>query len=659
MMIRLLANSYLWYFRTATFLVAGIGGSSFTAAEVKSEPDALNGPIEKVLRAEDAGVIVDRRELLVDEKAEGSDEARWHSGEVWIDKKWMPFNEIDDSTQSALMKRYLKERGDNDLDVGGHRRMAGWCEERDLKMQADAHWFGVLDLSSNDLAARKKLKFQLVDGEWMTDDDIRDASIAAKEKMRSLSKWMPSMKRIAASIVGMDTKLKLKAIDELKAIKDIESVFAMGVTAAQLADDNAIPFIQTIRKFRSQEACETLARIALVDPSSKFGQVAIEGVKEYPMEFYVPNLISQLAGGSNVEFLIFKRANGERVLRQIHREHLRSFEKVAVIDSVLDRRIGKATVSQSLLHENTDTETIHSRRRGTTSVVQVRAVAGFSKSWLGAAVLYDENKVVDESLHEDAKRESERISAAHLKAKDEAKFRQDRIIWFLNICAGTDKISDSPSWWRWWDEYNERIRITSSQSKTYYLEDRSKAYTISSDVIVESHNELRTESASERYVSCLVAGTLIQTDRGLQDIKAIRQGDLVLSQNITTGELAMRPVIRTTVRPPAKTLVFETETGKVQATLGHFWWIAGRGWTRTKELEVGMRIHNASGTSTIRSIEEGLDVETYNLVVADNHNYFVGEERLLSYDATELTPTLQTVPGLPASFLVVNITTSP
>ncbi len=61
-----------------------------------------------------------------------------------------------------------------------------------------------------------------------------------------------------------------------------------------------------------------------------------------------------------------------------------------------------------------------------------------------------------------------------------------------------------------------------------------------------------------------------------------------------------------------------------------------------------MAIRTTSGNVAIKELSSAKDEVTYNLVVADNHNYFVGEKRLLSFDAGELIPTFQRVPGLPA-----------
>ena len=65
-----------------------------------------------------------------------------------------------------------------------------------------------------------------------------------------------------------------------------------------------------------------------------------------------------------------------------------------------------------------------------------------------------------------------------------------------------------------------------------------------------------------RTVDCLAAGTPVRTDRGLTAIEEVRVGDRVLSQDVETGELAYKPVLQTTVRPPKElwTVRFNDET---------------------------------------------------------------------------------------------------
>jgi hypothetical protein len=90
-----------------------------------------------------------------------------------------------------------------------------------------------------------------------------------------------------------------------------------------------------------------------------------------------------------------------------------------------------------------------------------------------------------------------------------------------------------------------------------------------------------------------------------------------------------------------------TQNETIQATLGHYWWVAGHGWLRTRELAAGMQLHTATGTTRIDDIQPVEELApTYNLIVEGHHTYFVGSNRILSNDATDIRATLMKVPGL-------------
>ncbi len=153
----------------------------------------------------------------------------------------------------------------------------------------------------------------------------------------------------------------------------------------------------------------------------------------------------------------------------------------------------------------------------------------------------------------------------------------------------------------------------------------------------------------ELRCECLVKGTLVQTATGLKPVDEIHAGELVLSQEIQSGELSLKPVCAPTRRPAGDvmTIAFaESDAGVVQATPGHGWFVSGSGWVRTKNLKTGMRIHTATGNVEVESVSLNEKAEiTYNLIVADNHTYFVGKDRMLSYDNTPISPTSRPVPG--------------
>ncbi len=65
-----------------------------------------------------------------------------------------------------------------------------------------------------------------------------------------------------------------------------------------------------------------------------------------------------------------------------------------------------------------------------------------------------------------------------------------------------------------------------------------------------------------------------------------------------------------------------------------------------KELKAGEWLHAASGEVQIDSAEPSEEAVCYNLVVADFHDYFVSNAKVLVHDNLLRGPTLATVPGL-------------
>jgi hypothetical protein len=130
-------------------------------------------------------------------------------------------------------------------------------------------------------------------------------------------------------------------------------------------------------------------------------------------------------------------------------------------------------------------------------------------------------------------------------------------------------------------------------------------------------------------------------------VDLIQAGDLVLSQNAETGELAYKPVLEPTNRPPAVVLRLHVDDDVIRATGGHGFWVSGWGWLKARELKAGMRLHTPRGAKTLGKIESETEpVKAFNLVVADFHTYFVGKHRVLSYDNTLRAPAETLVPGL-------------
>ncbi|HLQ45400.1 MAG TPA: polymorphic toxin-type HINT domain-containing protein, partial [Planctomycetaceae bacterium] len=228
---------------------------------------------------------------------------------------------------------------------------------------------------------------------------------------------------------------------------------------------------------------------------------------------------------------------------------------------------------------------------------------------------------------------TEKAERLSLIRNDEAEQLNERLTEALRTMTA-QKLADSPKlWWDWWQDYSGLSAVPSNAKPVV--------------VVVKEDNQVNVPPPPPRIrMSCLVAGTPILTERGLVAVERIQTGDRVLSKNIETGELAYKVVLHTTVREPFPVTKFVGGDETIQATEGHHFWVAGRGWTKTRELAAEQPLHTPTGVTRVASTERAEPAPTYNLVVADFHTYFVGKSAILSHDVLPPKPTNKVVPGL-------------
>ena len=87
--------------------------------------------------------------------------------------------------------------------------------------------------------------------------------------------------------------------------------------------------------------------------------------------------------------------------------------------------------------------------------------------------------------------------------------------------------------------------------------------------------------------SCFAAGTMIETADGDRPIEEIQIGDLVLSANPETGEIAYKPVVNTYVHVTDTVLYLTIDEEIIETTEDHPFWVEGQGWTSAKLLQPG------------------------------------------------------------------------
>jgi hypothetical protein len=151
------------------------------------------------------------------------------------------------------------------------------------------------------------------------------------------------------------------------------------------------------------------------------------------------------------------------------------------------------------------------------------------------------------------------------------------------------------------------------------------------------------------YQACLAAGTLVHSIDGLRPVESIHVGDLVLSQETTSGELTFSAVVAVHRGQPAPTLSIALDDHKetIVATGIQNFWKMGNGWRMARDLKAGDHLRMLGDVVSIESIKPDKTQPVYNLDVADNRNFLMGKAGLLVHDFTFVQPVLAPFDRLP------------
>ncbi len=204
-----------------------------------------------------------------------------------------------------------------------------------------------------------------------------------------------------------------------------------------------------------------------------------------------------------------------------------------------------------------------------------------------------------------------------------------RIVNVLAAVSDQPHDSDPRAWWQWWGAFTDTDRNAGKR------------------VVRVDEVDVKGDPTAQFYrKECFAAGTPVSTERGPLPIERIQVGDRVLAKQVTTGELAYKPVLYTSVRRPMALVTLKIGDEPITCTGGHRFWVSGNGWVKARDLTPDARLHTATGNALVAAIAAGPSQETYNLVVDDFHTYFVGNARIMVQDLPLPQPSNSVIPGL-------------
>jgi hypothetical protein len=552
--------------------------------------------------------------------------ANWLSGRVECEGGYCTVEEsIRRLKEQGLGEQYRELRDEHLKTVAGELKLARWCARNGQQDLATFHYRRLAANPRADAATRseagRRLGLELYHGRWLTHDEIEAQQRLEKQLRAAFEKWGPKLRDWQAIGVSDKNQTKVeRALEEIAAIDDPTIVPVADVFVKRLTSPVSDAVVEMLGRFPQFEATEALAHYAIGSPQAETRAAATKLLESRPLHEFVPLLLDALVAPVQTRWRV-RFDNAGNVLYQ----HL--YFQQGQDGNVLLR-------------------TDHSMRPATVTMERVQRV-----DRPGGLV---EGPLVDTDLGE---RAGLAIAVAGQAARQHERRQQMvnartgvnnmYVFGVLEATTAGPRNRNVAQWWDWWQDYNQTRKprptcyLYRASQETYAVNETRRA-TVGRPAAVG-----RQMSLQMRH-SCFPAGTTVWTDHGPAAIETIQIGDRVLSQDVDSGELAWKPVLRTTAGAPTADLMCLTVKGEeICPTKGHVVWESGAGWRIADRIEEGERIHTLHGSRPVESRrEEPAPATVYNLVVQDFDTYFVGRAAILVHDITERTPTRSIVPGL-------------
>ncbi|MCA9234827.1 MAG: hypothetical protein KDA44_05125 [Planctomycetales bacterium] len=552
-----------------------------------------------------------------------SPQANWQSGLVEFEGRWLsPEDVARAAADDPARQEYKRLRDASTGTLDDHRYLADWCRKNGLAVQERFHRKAILQQDPGDVESLRRLGLRPFRNVFATDEEIEQIVAEEQQRATDLKRYGREFKKWLGEALRTDEEGRAAVLDRFRSVTDPGALEAlelasieqgnylrrlqrrMGVEAgAEYWNDLRVSMLQAAANMEELDATLLLARTAVFSSEPTLRDAASLALRDRRPTDYIPQLMSQLRSLIEADVDVSITPTGDvtysAVFREegvdVDREHVDSFAAVTIVDGTPGQAERAALAMR--------TATQYNRAQGM-AIAATNEVAAIN------AERYEVNAQVIEAL---------------------------------KAITGEDWGDDPAAWRAQWSDYNDmyypetkEVVDTQSQAVDYQY------------VYIPSASEPTQAPPPARH-ECFAIGTLVWTQTGPERIETLVPGDLVLAQNPLDGELAYKPVMMTTVRPPTKFMELNFADGdRLWATRGHRFWVAGEGWRMARFLKADTPLHALSGAQSLASVREFEGEEAYNLIVDEFHTYFVGQTKALVHDCTCPASTLAPIPGMDA-----------
>ncbi|MEO1496539.1 MAG: polymorphic toxin-type HINT domain-containing protein [Planctomycetota bacterium] len=593
--------------RTLTIVLcltfAGMSGAADRGTTDRADLDLAEA--QRLVELADQAASPERRQIMLTralELAPDYEPAQWSAGRVRVAGSWLPVEEAQAQNASdPTVNEYEVLRAAASDSLRDQRRLARWCERREMADAARWHWSRVLEVAPRDADALRALDLAWREGEHVSQDEARDRDRQSASQGRLEREWRRRLARWVKQRVVADGRVDPAAqaladrFDEA-AVKPFEAMLGQ-LPASALPHESrraqlAMRYTEALEETPTFYATQALIRLAVMGPGDWLRERASTAVAKRPPNESVPVLLAELRSPAvGATSLRFDPARGV-MLRQ----------DIVVEGEERDAALHRVRVFA------TDPSEVTRMRRPADAVE--RATENFAASVRSLGRLQREARAFEERV---------------IRQNASVETTNERVFAVLRRATGQD--FDTPrEWWDHWAAY-DGYEVPESRPV-------DRQYDVGAAVYDSDTATYRPPTPPAPRCECFVAGTPVWTNRGLAPIETIERGDFVLAKDVQTGELSFRGVLDTTVRQPSPMVRVETDREAIVATVGHAFWVADAGWRKAAELSAGTKLLGPQGPVEVTAVVSAEEAPAHNLVVEGAATYFVGEGGVLVHDNT-------------------------
>lgn len=592
-------------------------------------------------------------------------------GDAWRDPEAVSRKVADDAATAAALAEYHAKRAKAPSTAEAQWRLALWCKGHGLEAEASAHAVATTRLDPSHEAAWKHLGYKRRDGRWMTDEQFAAEKAEAKAQRDADKKYAPLLEKWRGGLGGGKERKEeadrgLSAVADPRAVPSVLKVFGKRNPIDQRRAARLLGQID------APTASRGLALLAVGGASEDVRREASEGLRSRDPRDVVELLIGRLQDEIKYEVRPVDGPGSPGVLfvegRRFNVRRLYDVPDPPEIDLQPGDVIGRDESGLAVVRRPVGVRREVREQRGEvrfdpaqpapppgaprgvpgraaprgdrygTQEVQSREVEVLESIDIPIGRMRDEARKAAWSAREQLERDVAMIDRRNAATRE----GNGRVLLVLNSVTGMDFGADRERWRSWWvDQQGYAYKsptVAPRPTLDEYVAPAYRARPQPSAVVVQDLGYVeRTRVdriAIPAFHSCFAAGTPVRTRAGSRPIEEVEVGDLVLSQDATTGAMSFRPVLRVFRNPPAATLsvALRGRPEAIVATGIHRFWKAGHGWVMARDLRPGDEVRTLGGLAVVDSVAPGAVRPVFNLEVAESRSFFVGDCGVLVHD---------------------------